>query len=113
MTDRPRIVTDEEVGKALDFLRDSAREIGEAKARSVKADKMLGHIEALLSRASDEKSAAAREAEAKASSEYLDAINEAAFSAGELAKLYALRDAAAAKIEAWRTEQSNFRAMKI
>jgi hypothetical protein len=66
-----------------------------------------------LSKASEEKSAEARKADARCSDEYVDALNEDAFAAGELAKLYALREAASMKIEAWRTEQSNFRAMRI
>ncbi len=110
---RERLVTDAELESALDFLRDSARALGEAKSRAVKADHMCKVIEALMSKASDEKSAEARKAEARSSPEYLDAVNEDAFAAGELAKMYALREAAALKIEAWRSSQANYRAMKI
>ena len=113
MSDRTRIVTEEEVGKALDWLRDSAAEIGQAKARAVKSEHMLKHVEALLFTGSDAKSAEARKADARTSEQYLDAINENASAAGELAKLYSLREAAAMKIEAWRTQESNFRAMKV
>ena len=113
MTERSRIVTEEEVGKALDWLRDSAFDIGQAKARAVKAERMVSHTEALMFLAAEGSSAEARKAGARASSEYLDAINEEAFAAGELAKLYSLREAASMKIEAWRTQESNFRAMKV
>lgn len=109
----PRIVIDEDVGKALDWLRDNAADIGQAKARAVKAEHMLKHVEALMFKASDEKSADARKCDARTTSQYVDALNEDAFAAGELARLYSLREAASMKIEAWRTEQSNFRAMKI
>ena len=111
MTDR--IVTNEDVERALSWLRDSAFDIGQAKARAVKAENMLKHVEALMFVGSDAKSAEARKCEARTTSEYLDAINEHAFAAGELAKLYSLREAAAMKIEAWRTQESNFRAMKV
>lgn len=110
---RDRIVTNEDVDRALCFLRDSARDLGEAKSRAVKAEHMVKHIEALMSKASDEKSAEARKAEARTSPEYLDAINEDAFAAGELSKMYALREAASMKIEAWRSEQANYRSMKL
>lgn len=108
-----RIVTETEVGKALDWLRDSAIDIGNAKARAVRADHMVKHTEALLIKASDATSDEKRKADARSRSEYVDAINEDAVACGELAKLYSLREAASLKIEAWRTEQSNYRAMKI
>lgn len=108
-----RIVTDEDLSKALDWLRDNAPAIGEAKARLVKAGHMLKHIEALLFLASEEKSAEARKSSARASDKYLDAINEEAFAAGEYEKMKALREAAALKIESWRSEQANYRSMKI
>jgi hypothetical protein len=87
------IVTDEEVDRALAWLRDSAAELGEARSRAIKAGHWLKHVESLEYKASDSRT----EADA----------------AGELAKLYALREAAAAKIEAWRSQSANYRAMKI
>ena len=108
-----RIVTDEDLSKALDWLRDEAQAIGDAKARVVKAGHMLKHVEALEFLKSDGKSAEARKSEARASEAFLDAINEEAFAAGEYEKMKALREAAALKIEAWRSEQANYRSMKI
>lgn len=97
------IEMDNDIVKAVEFLVHSANDIGRAKERAVKAEKMLGHVEALMTIASDEKTAAAREASAKASERYVEAINEHAAAAGELAKLYSLREAASMKVEAWRT----------
>lgn len=94
---------DEEISKAIEFLIHSAGDIGRAKERAERAGKMIGHIEALMAKASDEKSADARKMEARASDKYLDAINECAEAEGEMAKLYSLRQAATMKIEAWRT----------
>lgn len=108
-----RIVTEEDVEKALSFLRDNARAIGDAKARAVRAGHMLRHIEALEFKLSDATSNDKRQADARSSDAYLEAINEDAMAAAEYEKMRALREAAAMKIEAWRTEQSNFRAMKI
>jgi len=109
----PRIVTNQDLQKALDFLRDSASDLGNAKARAVKAGHMIKHIEALEFKASEASSNDKRQADARTSDAYLDAINEDAYAAGELAKMQALREAAAMKIESWRSEQANFRAMKI
>lgn len=108
-----RIVNNSDLQKALDFLRDSAASLGEAKARAVKAGHMIKHIEALEFKASDASSNDKRQADARTSDAYVDAINEDAFAAGELAKLQALREAAAVKIESWRSEQANYRAMRI
>ncbi len=108
-----RIVSDEDVQKALDWLRDTAAEIGEAKARSIKAGHWLKHVEALEYKKSEGRNESMRKADARTSETFLEAIMEDAEAAGELAKLYALREAAAAKIEAWRTQGANYRAMKI
>jgi len=43
----------------------------------------------------------------------MDAANEEAEAAGAFEKMRALREAAALKIEAWRSEQANYRSMKI
>lgn len=106
-------ITTEDVDKALNWLRDSAAEIGMAKARAVKAEHMLKHIEALMFKASEERSAEARKADARTSDQYVDAINEDAFASGELAKLYSLREAASMKVEAWRSQQANLRSMRV
>lgn len=113
MSNRQRIVTEEELEKALDWLRDNAHDIGQAKGRLIKAGHMLSHIEALLSLKSDQSSDMKRKAEARASLKYLEAINEEAEAAAEFEKLRALREAAALKIETWRSEQANYRALKV
>lgn len=108
-----RIVTDAQVGAALDYLRDSAQQIGDARERTIKAKHMVEHVEALLMLASEQRSVEARKAEAKCSERWLAAINEEAAAAGEFEKMKALREAAAAKIESWRSESANYRGMRI
>lgn len=106
------LVSDADVGKALDFLRDSAGPIGEATREARKCEHMTKHLIALEMKR-HEGSAAAQEREAKASTVYVEAINAEAVAAGELAKMKALREAAAMKLEIWRTQSSNYRSMKI
>lgn len=113
MTSQSRIVTEAEIDKALDFLRDNAQAIGDAKARVIRAGHMVKHVEALAFKASEERSAEAKKADARASEAYVAAIYEDAVAAGEYEKLRSLREAAALKIEAWRSEQANYRAMRI
>jgi hypothetical protein len=108
----PRIVTDDGVERALSYLRDSAQAIGAAKERMVLTSKMREHVLALEMKKHDG-SAAAQEREAKASDKYKEAIIDEAKAAGAYEYMRALREAAAAKIEAWRTEAANFRALTI
>ncbi len=102
------LVSDSDVGKALDFLRDSAGALGAATEQARLTEHMTKHIIALEMKR-HEGSAAAQEREAKASDKYLEAINAEAQAAGELRKALALREAAAAKIDVWRTQSRNLR----
>jgi len=113
MNAHPRIVTETELEKALDFLRDNAKALGEAKARVVKAGHYLKHVEALEFKKSEAKSAEAKKADARTSEAYLAAVYEDADAAGQYEMMKALREAAALKIESWRSEQATWRAMKI
>lgn len=108
-----RMITDDELEKALDWLRDNAKVLGEAKKRVVKAGHMIKHAEAVGFIQSTQKGADARKYEARTTEQYLKWIDEESEAAGEYERLKALREAAALKIEAWRSEQANFRAMKI
>jgi len=106
-------ISDQEIQKALDWLRDNAEAIGKAKARTVRAGHMLKHIEALESKASDERAADSRKMEARTTQRYLKAIEEDAAAAGAYEEMRASREAAAHKIECWRTTSANYRSMKI
>lgn len=108
-----RIITDHEVDRALHFLMNNAKEIGNAKARMVRAGHMLKHIEALEYKLSNATNMEGRKADARTSGRYLAAIEEDAAAAGEYETLKALREAAALKIESWRSEQATYRSMRI
>ena len=107
------IVTDAEVEMALDWLRDNADAIGEAKRAAVKADHMLKHTKAVVMGFHKDLPVSAQEREAFASDAYKGAIGNAARTAAEYEKMRALREAAALKIEVWRSASANYRAMKI
>lgn len=108
-----QLVTDAEVEKALDWLRDSANDIGEAKRRAVKAEHMLKHTKAVAMKLHASLPVSAQEREALASEQYVTALDEAAEAAGDFEKMKSLREAAALKIEVWRSMGANYRAMKI
>jgi hypothetical protein len=112
MNDTNKIVSEAEVGKALDWLRDNAQDIGTAKAALVEAAHMVKHVLAIEMQR-HEGSAALQEREARASKLYWDACINEAKAAGGYETMRALREAAALKIETWRSENANYRAMKL
>lgn len=107
-----RIVSNDDVEKALRFLRDNAKDIGDARGRMIKAGHMIKHVEAILFLASQEKSAEARKMDARTDARWLEAANEEALAAADYEKLKSLREAAALRIEVFRTESSNLRAIR-
>ena len=111
--DTSRIVSDDDVDKALAFLRDSAKQLGAAKQRTMDAGSLVKRTKALVMRMHSDKSLGAAEREAILDTRYAEAEAEEAVAYGEFETLRALRDAAAAKIECWRSEQATYRSMKL
>lgn len=108
-----RIVTDDDVDRALHYLRESAIEIGQSRQQMLEKDALVKRTEAMLFLSSDEKSVEAKKADVKASKKWIEASIEHAVAAGQFETLKALREAAAARIEAWRSESANYRGMKV
>ncbi len=106
-------ISDKQVEQALDFLRDNATAIGAAKERQVRTAQMVKHTRAITMKKHNSLGLGAQEREALADKSFLDAINEEAAAAGEYEKMKALREAAAMRLEVWRTMSSNVRSMKI
>lgn len=105
------VVTEEDVHNAVEYLRKTATPLGRMRAEQIKTEKMISHVEALMTIASEQKSAEMRKADARASSRYVEAIDAHAQAAGEFEALKAGREAASAVIEAWRTQSATHRAM--
>lgn len=108
-----RIVTDDAVGDALRWLATNASEIGEARRQMELSSKMIKHVESILFLQSEQKTMDAKKAEVCASEKWLKAVNDHAAAAGEFEKMKALREAASARIEAWRSESANYRGMRV
>ena len=106
-------ITDDEVQSALDYLRDSAARMGLAAANQAKASAMLRHTKALAMKASDENAISAQERDAYASPQYKTAIENEFEAVKEFATLRATREAAAAKLDCWRSSSANNRAARI
>jgi hypothetical protein len=108
-----QFITDDEIDRALDYLRDSAPNIAEARRNAILTERMVRHVKALVMKMHTDLPVSAQEREAYASDRYVKACEEEAMAAAEFEKLRSLREAAAAKIEAWRTIGANLRAIKI
>ena len=105
------MITDKQVEDALDFLRDTAKPASVARAQAKTLEKYLGVVEAQQKVLGRGLSNAAAQDQARSSPEYktaLDAWEEAVRKDGEFTML---REAASSRIEAWRTQSSNLRAM--
>lgn len=109
MTNRSHI-TDDEIDKALDYLRDNARDAAQARADRVYVEEYRKVIKAQIMKEHGDKSAVIQEREAYADPRYvahLEAIKQAVL---EDEGHRFLRAAADAKIGAWQTQSANGRA---
>ena len=100
-------ITEEEVQKAVDYLRDSSTKCAKARAEYRKS------LKAILMKKHGELAYSGQEREAYADEEYkqhLDAIKEATYN---YERLKFLRESAKAKIDAWQTMSANIRAIKV
>lgn len=107
------MITDDQVEAALDYLRDSAKAAAVARAQARTLEKYLGVVEAQQKQKAIGRSNAAAQDEARSSPEYKEALmawEEAVRKDGESTML---REAASARIEAWRTQSSNERAARV
>lgn len=105
-------VTDDAASDALEWMVKNARAIGKAKEQAVLAESMTKRIKALEMARSEAKTVAEKERDALASEAYLDAITAEARAAGEYETLRALKDAATARIECWRSLTATQRSLK-
>ena len=110
MNNRQSFISDEEIDKALDYLRDNARDAAQAKANRIYVEEYRKVVKAQLMKEHGSMSAVLQEREAYSDPRYvvhLEAIKQAV----EIDEGHRfLRAAADAKIEAWRTQSSNSRA---
>lgn len=103
------MITDDEIQKAVDWLRDNADEAAQARANRVVMEEGRKCVKAKLMKEHVKESIGAQEREAYADNRYqlhLDGLKEAVL---EDERFRMLRAAADAKIEAWRTMQANQR----
>ena len=106
------MITDEQVEQALDYLKDSAKRAAVARAQSKTLEKYLGVVEAQQKGLQGGLSNAAAQDIARASPEYKAALEGWKEAIRQDCEYTMLREAADARIQAWRTWQATNRAQE-
>ena len=107
------MITEEEVEKAIDYLRDTAIEAAQARADRIYLEEYRKSLKAMIMSEFAGLAIGAQERQAyrdKRYTDHLEALKQAVFSDE---KIRFLRVAASAKIEAWRSQSANLRAVTI
>lgn len=105
-------ITEKQAEESLHWLIDQASELGRAVERFEVCEGLIGITEALEMEAA-EGSDARRKQAARASERYKRAVYAKAEAAGHLAMLRQLRDGHQARLDAWRSQSANFRALNV
>lgn len=105
-----RLVTDDMISAALNFLATSSRDAAAARGMRVRREFMRKRARARLMLQSDEKTATAREAWAEDHDDYVAACEAEAEAVEADEFLRAERNKAETVIQCWQTENANRRA---
>lgn len=105
-------VSDDAASDALEWLVKNAKPLGKAAERKSLAESMTKRIKAVEMARSDAKTVAEKERDALASEAYLKAIEDEAQAVGDYETLRALKDAATARIECWRSLSATQRSIR-
>src|SRR5512139_1660187 len=106
-------LSDDEIERALDYLRDTATKAAQARAERAYVEQWLRALRSTLLLSAPGTSIAEREAYAFAHHDYGTALQALRAAVENDEKFRFLREAASARIEAWRTQSSNERAARI
>ena len=107
------MITDEQLEKALDYLRDSATEAAQARANRLHLDDYSRVLKATIMAEHLAEPVNAQERWAYSDIRYKNHLEGLKVAIFEDEKHRYLREAASAKIEVWRSEQANARAERI
>ena len=100
------MISDGEIQKALDYLRDNADDAAQARANRIYMEEYRKSLKARLKKESNASSNAAKEDDAYAHPDYLDHLAAIRASVEADEKHRFMLSAAGAKIDAWRTQTS-------
>jgi len=103
------MITENEVEKALEWLRDHAEEAAEERAERLHMEEYRKSLKALIMREHLDKAVNAQEREAYADARYIEHLEAMKTAIFEDEKGRFLREAASDKISAWQTFSANSR----
>ena len=106
-------ISEEDVEKAVDWLRDNADSCAKARATRIYLEEYRKSLKALLMSKYPDMSVSAQEREAYASQEYQDHLKAVKIAIERDEKNRYRRETALVKIETWRTQEANLRAIKL
>ena len=106
-------ISEEEVQKAVDWLRDNSEKCAKARATRIYLEEYRKSIKAILMSKYPELSVYAQEREAYAHEEYKEHLKLMKDAIYEDERMRFFRASAEVKIEAWRTQQANIRSIKL
>lgn len=107
------MIDEKDIERAVYWLAQNAEAIGQARAEMVFADEYRKSLRAMLMTESNETAVNAREQFAYAHPKYVAHLNEIKRTVLNYEKMRAMREAAMMKIEAWRSMNANYRAIKV
>jgi len=108
-----QLITDEEIEKAVDWLRDNADESAKSRATRIYMEEYRKSLKALLMKKHVELPISAQEREAYADKDYINHLRAIKLAVEKDEKMRFLRVSAEAKIEAWRSMSANIRSIKL
>ena len=103
------MVSDQEIDKTLDWLRDSATKAAQARATRVYLEEFRKTLKATLMAENKDKPIGAQEREAYSDPRYIAHLSDIRSAVEADEKMRWLYVAAQAKIDAWRSFQANYR----
>ena len=106
-------ISEEDVEKAVDWLRDNADSCAKARATIIYLEEYRKSLKALLMSKYPDMSVSAQEREAYAHQDYQSHLKLMQQAIYEDERMKFFRASAEVKIEAWRTQQANIRAIKL
>jgi hypothetical protein len=106
-------INEEEIHKAVEWLKESAGMCAEAKATRYYLEAFSKSLKALLMSRKIDLPISAQERDAYSSKEYQDHLKAVKIAIERDEKNKYLRESALVKIETWRTQEANYRAIKL
>lgn len=107
------MISEEDIEKSVDYLRDSAIPAAKARAELIYMEQYRKTVKAQIMAEHASKPLVAQEREAYKDKRYLDVLDAIKAAAFNDSRCRFLREAAEAKISAWQTLSANYRGIKV